>query len=227
MVFGALPHIDWQYQKELEEKHGKALAEGSCGPGLWSLRRCVPSGEEVSKCTVRAFEATEETFTCHRSVAREEEVRPEELASLTLEPLSKGAAAWGSAKVNPRLVEKQQAWVGSTVIALADKVERRWADGRLYVGDWCESGWPDGRGELKHPDGWHLRGQWCDGKLHGEGEYWSKSGHSYSGHWSQGHQEGEGVETWPDGTRFQGTFRAGSISKGILRLPSGLVRRVL
>ncbi|CAJ1335222.1 unnamed protein product [Effrenium voratum] len=73
MVFGALPHIDWQYQKELEEKHGKALAEGSCGPGLWSLRRCVPSGEEVSKCTVRAFEATEETFTCHRSVARARE----------------------------------------------------------------------------------------------------------------------------------------------------------
>ena len=111
----------------------------------------------------------------------------------------------------------------------AESEERHWKDGGIYKGDWHQDGWPEGHGELfvAGKDGGTFRGTFVHGKLEGEGELVSTNGVNYLGQWSAGVKEGQGTQTWPNGMRFQGTFVQGAISQGTLRMPSGLVRRLV
>lgn len=109
------------------------------------------------------------------------------------------------------------------------KAERHWTDGRIYKGEWHQDGWPSGTGELfvAGQDGGTFRGTWVNGKLEGEAEFLSTSGGGYVGQWSAGVKQGQGIQTWPNGMKFQGTFQHGAISQGTLRMPSGVVRRLV
>ncbi|CAE7446623.1 PIP5K8 [Symbiodinium natans] len=155
---------------------------------------------------------------------------------------------------DPDTAEKQKPWVGFLTTWMGpEEALRTWEDGRSYRGEWhedyicidsglgpafaniCErrpliqDGWPHGHGELTlpGPSGGVFRGQWLNGKMHGEGEFVAKSGHRYAGQWAEGSKHGEGAETWPDGMRFQGIYVQGHHQCGALRMPSGVVRRIL
>lgn len=100
---------------------------------------------------------------------------------------------------------------------------------RMYKGEWHQDGWPSGHGELfvAGKDGGTFRGTWEKGKLEGDGEFISTSGGGYSGQWSAGVKQGQGTQSWPNGMKFEGSFHQNAVAQGTLRMPSGLVRRLV
>jgi hypothetical protein len=51
------------------------------------------------------------------------------------------------------------------------------------------------------------QGNWLNDKAHGKGLYiYASSGAIYEGDWIEDRQEGYGVESWPDGTKYEGCF---------------------
>lgn len=99
----------------------------------------------------------------------------------------------------------------------------------MYRGEWHQDGWPSGHGELfvAGKDGGTFRGTWEKGKLEGDGEFISTSGGGYSGQWSAGVKQGQGTQSWSNGMKFEGSFHQNAVAQGTLRMPSGLVRRLV
>eukprot|EP00933_Yihiella_yeosuensis_P040111 TRINITY_DN34340_c0_g1_i1.p1 TRINITY_DN34340_c0_g1~~TRINITY_DN34340_c0_g1_i1.p1 ORF type:complete len:287 (+),score=46.73 TRINITY_DN34340_c0_g1_i1:77-937(+) len=127
---------------------------------------------------------------------------------------------------------RQKDWFGVECKDTSDgKIERHLADGRVYIGEWNEAGWPEGEGRLTKPgpEAGTFTGQWVSGRLHGLGEFKSSKDKSgYQGEWKNGMPHGKGVETWANGTHYTGNFRSGRPhGGGTITLPSGMIRRVL
>eukprot|EP00930_Biecheleria_cincta_P041700 TRINITY_DN28626_c0_g1_i1.p1 TRINITY_DN28626_c0_g1~~TRINITY_DN28626_c0_g1_i1.p1 ORF type:complete len:295 (+),score=25.93 TRINITY_DN28626_c0_g1_i1:75-887(+) len=133
--------------------------------------------------------------------------------------------------VDPEVAARQQEWANAVLLPCGSgQTERRWADGRVYRGEWHVQGWPHGEGQLRciGDGGGVYRGQWVDGKLHGSGEFVASVGGSYRGQWALGVPHGAGAEIWKDGTCYQGTFQHGRAhGTGTIKLPSGMIRRVM
>ncbi|CAG9322195.1 unnamed protein product [Blepharisma stoltei] len=130
-------------------------------------------------------------------------------------------------KSGPYLFENTQlpgvTWRGPTKLS----------DGCVYVGEWNDRGQPQGKGTMYYTDGGICEGNWKAGKLHGKGRRISPAGDLYTGDWVEGKmqgkgrmeyaigknvyegdwvndkQEGFGVESWPDGSKFEGSYRDG------------------
>ena len=79
-----------------------------------------------------------------------------------------------------------------------------YADGSIFDGCW-QSDKPNGRGRLTKSNGDIYEGEWKDGNVHGYGVYkHAKNEGQYVGEWQDHKQHGHGIETWADGTKFEG-----------------------
>lgn len=116
-----------------------------------------------------------------------------------------------------------------TTICTWDQFEEFLQLRRMYRGEWHQDGWPSGHGELfvAGKDGGTFRGTWEKGKLEGDGEFISTNGGGYSGQWSAGVKQGQGTQSWSNGMKFEGSFHQNAVAQGTLRMPSGLVRRLV
>lgn len=98
-------------------------------------------------------------------------------------------------------------------------------DGWRYMGLLGTKG-PRGQGEFIFADGAVYRGEFLNGKPHGQGGYTDASGTVvYTGWWHDGKFEGEGEYQAPDGSfSYKGSFRAGKFSgPGTLTKADGTV----
>ena len=60
------------------------------------------------------------------------------------------------------------------------------------------------------------KGEFKEGKFHGNGFYKCASGRIYSGEWKNGDTHGNGIETKPDGSKFVGKFENGAEGIGVI-----------
>ena len=66
----------------------------------------------------------------------------------------------------------------------------------------------NGKGKLVTKNGEIYEGDWKDYKANGFGIYISKEV-KFEGKWKDDRQEGIGIETWANGTNFNGEFKGG------------------
>ncbi len=96
---------------------------------------------------------------------------------------------------------------------LATGIGQCWyADGSYYQG-FFEKNKRSGKGEFKFPGGKdHYVGEFFDNERHGEGEMHYEDGTIYKGPWERdspnSDSEFTGIETYPNGDRFEGVFKA-------------------
>ena len=74
------------------------------------------------------------------------------------------------------------------------------------------SSWNNCFGEVLWPSGVLYRGEFKDGKYHGQGIRILRSGESYEGGFSGGEYHGLGVHKFPNGSRYEGQFSEGKRS---------------
>ncbi len=74
------------------------------------------------------------------------------------------------------------------------------------------SSWNNCFGEVSWPSGVLYRGEFKDGKYHGQGIRILRSGESYEGGFSGGEYHGLGVHKFPNGSRYEGQFSEGKRS---------------
>jgi hypothetical protein len=95
-----------------------------------------------------------------------------------------------------------------------DKESRIWVDygvlafkgQSLYEGEW-ENNKANGFGILIHPDGNYYKGYFQDDKANGEGTFHYNDGTILQGKfWNDKIYDGQGMETYPDGSKFEGKF---------------------
>ncbi|MEE4298529.1 MAG: hypothetical protein V2J24_03710 [Pseudomonadales bacterium] len=83
----------------------------------------------------------------------------------------------------------------------------RWADGRVYEGDFV-AGLPEGHGELRWPDGTRYVGAFEHGLPEGQGQLRTPDGLEYVGRFLAGHASGNGELRGPFG-RYRGAVADG------------------
>jgi hypothetical protein len=80
----------------------------------------------------------------------------------------------------------------------------------VYNGDF-EDGARSGKGKYQH-DGNVYEGDFERGVYHGHGKYYyADTGRVYEGQFANNVSSGKGVMVWPDGSRYEGTFRDGNM----------------
>eukprot|EP00434_Breviolum_minutum_P039790 symbB.v1.2.035349.t1/scaffold4739.1/size35589/1 len=100
----------------------------------------------------------------------------------------------------------QGQWLGSERHGLG---VQRWFDGAVYQGSW-QNNCAHGLGTFVHTDGDTYSGEWQKNVAHGLGNYVHHAKGQvtkYTGQWHQDLQHGFGVETWEEGSCFEGEFR--------------------
>jgi len=76
---------------------------------------------------------------------------------------------------------------------------------QIYRGQWLE-GKRHGQGELYEPDGSAYKGYWKNDLKHGKGKYIWSDGRVYTGDWKDDRMWGKGTLVWADGGRYTGDF---------------------
>lgn len=90
-----------------------------------------------------------------------------------------------------------------------------------YKGNYVD-GKRHGQGVITLPSKESYEGNWKNGKPHGQGVITSADGRSYEGNWKNGKAHGQGVWTWADGSIYEGNFENGAMyGQGILTSPEG------
>jgi hypothetical protein len=71
----------------------------------------------------------------------------------------------------------------------------------VYQGQ-CANGKPDGSGEVVFSNGDRFKGEFRNGRIHGQGTWTSgSSGNTYTGNWFDGRRQGEGTYSWSHGSQ--------------------------
>jgi|GEM_PF-2214670 len=71
----------------------------------------------------------------------------------------------------------------------------------------------NGYGEMISPEGWSYKGQWKNGKRHGQGScVWDDGKSQYDGHWKFDFPDGKGTGSWADGSTCTGQWKKGEQS---------------
>jgi hypothetical protein len=73
-----------------------------------------------------------------------------------------------------------------------------------YDGELNNEGKKHGQGVYRWANGRVYVGQWCDDQMHGEGEETWPNGSRYRGQFQANRRHGHGVFTWPDGKKYTG-----------------------
>ncbi|SMN02445.1 MORN repeat protein [uncultured Candidatus Thioglobus sp.] len=90
-----------------------------------------------------------------------------------------------------------------------------------YKGNYVD-GKRHGQGVITLPNKERYEGNWKNNKPHGQGVITSTDGRSYEGNWKNGKAHGQGVWTWADGSIYEGNFENGAMyGQGILTSPEG------
>ncbi|KAH3766985.1 phosphatidylinositol 4-phosphate 5-kinase 8 [Pelomyxa schiedti] len=97
--------------------------------------------------------------------------------------------------------------------------------GEEYCGGF-DHGVRSGAGTLHFRDGQGgfgaYEGQWLEGRFHGQGVYLWPSRDVYDGQWDCGREHGRGRKTWArDGSSFDGQWDRGLPRKGVMEWPNG------
>jgi len=80
---------------------------------------------------------------------------------------------------------------------------------QIYKGQWHE-GKRHGQGELYEPDGSVYKGYWKNDMKHGKGKYIWSDGKVYTGEWKDDQMCGQGEIVWPNGSKYVGEFKDGA-----------------
>jgi len=76
---------------------------------------------------------------------------------------------------------------------------------QIYKGQWLE-GKRHGQGELYEPDGSAYKGYWKNDMKSGKGKYIWSDGRVYTGEWKDDKMHGKGTIVWADGSKYAGDF---------------------
>jgi len=76
---------------------------------------------------------------------------------------------------------------------------------QIYKGQWLE-GKRHGQGELYEPDGSAYKGYWKNDMKNGKGKYIWSDGRVYTGDWKDDKMHGKGTLVWADGSKYTGDF---------------------
>lgn len=99
-------------------------------------------------------------------------------------------------------------------------------------GRFTKEGLLDGPGKIAFVNGDIFTGHFRDGKRSGPGKmvYFMTSsdsgealGGTYEGQWKRDLREGQGRMQWDDGSSFEGLWKAGQRSKGVMVMSDGLI----
>ena len=71
----------------------------------------------------------------------------------------------------------------------------------------------DGYLEVDYPNGSRYKGEWEDGKYHGQGVFTWLDGGRHEGEFEDGLPNGQGVSIQPDGNRYEGEFKDGNFQE--------------
>ncbi len=88
------------------------------------------------------------------------------------------------------------------------RVEIRWPDGRHYEGQ-VRNNKADGLGKKTQANGDAYEGEFLDDQKHGQGIATWRNGDSYEGQWRLNAADGEGTYVWSNGERYSGSWLAG------------------
>jgi len=80
---------------------------------------------------------------------------------------------------------------------------------QVYKGQWHE-GKRHGQGELYEPDGSVYKGYWKNDMKNGKGKYIWSDGKVYIGEWKDDQMCGKGEIIWPNGSKYVGEFKDGA-----------------
>merc|ERR1719262_1646739 len=84
-----------------------------------------------------------------------------------------------------------------------------WRDGSRFEGQW-KANHASGRGRLTQTDGNVYVGEWSRSMAYGFGTLYHNLGNRvYRGRWKNDLQYGHGVESWRDGSHFEGYLLEG------------------
>ena len=92
-----------------------------------------------------------------------------------------------------------------------------WAGGS-YMGELI-NGVPQGKGQLRLPDGTSYEGIWLEGKPHGKGIIYYPSGAYYQGEFKHGTRDGYGEYVPSDGRMYSGLWKKGEFVRHMAEMP--------